>query len=101
MHVCICISLRHCDSDITRVWNQRYWESFDNYDNDGLAFLYIGGEGEASPGWLTYGMWYEWAQLHGAAMFVLEHRWVQGQPCKQCLAMFKITILSKRRCLLY
>ena len=66
-------------SDITRVWNQRYWESFDNYDNDGLAFLYIGGEGEASPGWLTYGMWYEWAQLHGAAMFVLEHRWVQGQ----------------------
>ena len=61
------------------MWNQRYWESFDNYDNDGLAFLYIGGEGEASPGWLTYGMWYEWAQQHGAAMFVLEHRWVQRQ----------------------
>ena len=82
------------------MWNQRYWESFDNYDNDGLAFLYIGGEGEASPGWLTYGMWYEWAQQHGAAMFVLEHRWGQGQTCNQCLAMFNDVqdVVIKRRC---
>ena len=57
-----------------RQWNQRYWANFDNYAGDGLAFLFIGGEGEASPGWLNYGMWYEWAQQHGAAMFVLEHR---------------------------
>ena len=89
MIICVII---HSDYEIIRVWNQRYWESFDNYDNDGLAFLYIGGEGEASPGWLTYGMWYEWAQQHGAAMFVLEHRWGQRQTCKlkQCLTMLKM-----------
>ena len=57
-----------------RQWNQRYWANFDNYDNDGLAFLFIGGESEASPGWLNYGKWYDWAQMHGAALFVLEHR---------------------------
>ena len=58
-----------------RQWDQRFWASYDNYDGNGLAFLFIGGESEASPGWLNYGMWYEWAKLHGAAMFVLEHRY--------------------------
>ena len=58
-----------------RQWDQRFWASYDNYDGNGLAFLFIGGESEASPGWLNYGMWYEWAKMHGAAMFVLEHRY--------------------------
>ena len=34
----------------------------------------IGGEAEASWGWLKYGQWFKWAQQHGAAMFLLEHR---------------------------
>ena len=58
-----------------RQWDQRFWANYDNYAGEGLAFLFIGGESEASPGWLNYGMWYEWAKLHGAAMFVLEHRY--------------------------
>ena len=49
------IYISHC-----RQWNQRYWANFDNYAGEGLAFLFIGGEGEASPGWLNYGMWYEY-----------------------------------------
>ena len=59
---------------VLRQWNQRFWANWDNYNGNGLAFLFIGGEAEASPGWLNYGAWYEWAQMHGAAMFVLEHR---------------------------
>ena len=53
--VCILYYISHC-----RQWNQRYWANFDNYAGEGLAFLFIGGEGEASPGWLNYGMWYEY-----------------------------------------
>ena len=70
-----------------RQWNQRYWANFDNYDNNGLAFLFIGGESEASPGWLNYGKWYDWAQMHGAALFVLEHRsaWII-----KCFYMMKL-----------
>jgi len=66
--------LDHFDATNPGQWDQRFWASYDNYDGNGLAFLFIGGESEASPGWLNYGMWYEWAKLHGAAMFVLEHR---------------------------
>merc|ERR1719348_2587057 len=45
-----------------RVWDQRFWANWDNYVEGGPAFLMIGGEGEASPGWLLYGAWYGWAQ---------------------------------------
>ena len=93
MIICVII---HSDYEIIRVWNQRYWESFDNYDNDGLAFLYIGGEGEASPGWLTYGMWYEWAQQHGAAMFVLEHRFYGQSHPRPDMSRENLEYLSSR-----
>ena len=63
------------------MWDQRYWASFDNYNNLSLAFLMIEGEYEASSYMLEYGMWYEWAKQHGAAMFVLEHRFYgQSRP---------------------
>ena len=65
----------HFDATNTARWPQRYWENLDVYRGEGLAFLHIGGEAEASPGWLEYGAWYKWAQENGAAMFVLEHRY--------------------------
>ena len=68
--------LDHFDATNPGQWNQRFWANWENYDGDGLAFLHIGGEAPASPGWLQYGAWYEWAQMHGAAMFVLEHRYM-------------------------
>jgi hypothetical protein len=55
-------------------WEQRYWTNFDQYVEGGPAMIFIGGEGEASPAWLTYGHWYSLAKAEGAAMFLLEHR---------------------------
>merc|ERR1719210_2841834 len=91
--------LDHFDATNPGQWNQRYWANFDNYDNDGLAFLFIGGESEASPGWLNYGKWYDWAQMHGAALFVLEHRFYgQSRPTED-LSRENIKYLSSRQAL--
>ena len=49
--------------------------SFAFYKEGGPVFLQIGGEGEASPGFLYNGAWLEWANKHNAALFILEHRY--------------------------
>merc|ERR1719219_1989911 len=73
--------LDHFDATNTKRWPQRYWENLGVYSGSGVGFLHIGGEAEASPGWLNYGAWYQWAQENGAAMFVLEHRYYgQSKP---------------------
>ena len=54
--------------------SHRYSENLEFYVEGGPVFIMIGGEAEASWGWLKYGQWYKWAQQHGAAMFLLEHR---------------------------
>ena len=67
--------LDHFDPLETRSWEQRYWTNLDQYVEGGPAMIFIGGEGEASPQWLTYGHWYSLAKAEGAAMFLLEHRY--------------------------
>jgi len=89
--------LDHFDATNPEQWNQRYWANFDNYAGEGLAFLFIGGEAEASPGWLNYGMWYEWAQQHGAAMFVLEHRFYGQSHPRPDMSRGNIEYLSSRQ----
>merc|ERR1712227_135411 len=89
--------LDHFDATNPEQWNQRYWANFDTYAGEGLAFLFIGGEGEASPGWLNYGMWYEWAQQHGAAMFVLEHRFYGQSHPRPDMSRGNIEYLSSRQ----
>jgi len=89
--------LDHFDATNPGQWNQRYWANFDNYDNDGLAFLFIGGESEASPGWLNYGKWYDWAQMHGAALFVLEHRFYGQSHPTEDMSRDNMVYLSSRQ----
>merc|ERR1711892_1185849 len=47
--------LDHYNAIDGRTWPQRFWEKLDHYVEGGPAFIFIGGEGEASPGWLNYG----------------------------------------------
>ena len=79
------------------TWSQRFWENMEHYKVGGPAFIMIGGEGEASPGWLNYGQWYKWAEENGAAMFLLEHRYYgQSHPTLN-LSTDEMTFLSSRQ----
>merc|ERR1719228_2258998 len=54
--------LDHFNAIDGRTWDQRFWENMEHYAPGGPAFIMIGGEAEASPGWLNYGQWYKWAE---------------------------------------
>ena len=86
----------HFDATNTARWPQRYWENLEEYRGEGLAFLHIGGEAEASPGWLNYGAWYKWAQENGAAMFVLEHRFYGQSHPRPDMSRENLEYLSSR-----
>merc|ERR1719510_1850063 len=87
----------HFDATNTARWPQRYWENLEEYRGEGLAFLHIGGEAEASPGWLNYGAWYQWAQENGAAMFVLEHRYYGQSKPTEDMSTGNMKFLSSRQ----
>merc|ERR1711962_473143 len=80
-----------------RTWNQRYWENLEHYTDGGPAFLMIGGEGAANPGWLNYGQWSKWAQQHGAAMFLLEHRYYGESHPVEDMRTENMVFLSSRQ----
>jgi len=74
-------TLDHFHPTDGRNWQQRYWSNLEHYKEGGPIFLHIGGEAEANPKWLTYGLWSTLAEQHGAAMFLLEHRYYgQSKP---------------------
>merc|ERR1711872_825561 len=89
--------LNHFDALEGATWSQRFWENMEHYVPGGPAFIMIGGEGEASPGWLNYGQWYKWAKENGAAMFLLEHRYYgQSQPTED-MSTDNMRYLSSRQ----
>merc|ERR1711971_750096 len=89
--------LDHFTATDGRSWNQRYWENLEFYKEGGPAFIMIGGEAEASPGWLKFGQWYKWAEQHGAAFFQLEHRFYgQSQPTED-MSVENLGYLSSRQ----
>jgi len=89
--------LDHFDIVGTPTWNQRYWANFDEYEEGGPALIFIGGEGEASPTWLNYGVWYSIAQENKAAMFILEHRFYgQSRPTED-MSLENMKYLSSRQ----
>ncbi|XP_072936930.1 putative serine protease K12H4.7 [Epargyreus clarus] len=76
--------LDHFDSNETRTWRMRYYERLDYWRSHGPVYLYIGGEGPATPGFLTTGVMYELAQETRGAMFMSEHRYYgKSQPVKR------------------
>jgi len=89
--------LDHFNAIDGRTWQQRFWVNLDNYVEGGPAFIFIGGEGEASPGWLNYGQWSKWAQENGAAMFILEHRYYGQSKPTEDMSTENMRYLSSRQ----
>jgi len=89
--------LDHFNPMDNRTWNQRYWYNLDHYTEGGPAFLMIGGEGSANPGWLRFGQWSKWAEEHGAAMFLLEHRYYGGSHPVEDMRTENMIYLSSRQ----
>jgi len=90
-------ALDHFDALATTTWEQRYWTNLDHYVAGGPAMIMIGGEGEASPAWMTYGHWYRLAQEQGAAMFQLEHRYYGASQPTPDMAGENMRFLSSRQ----
>ncbi|CAH1989589.1 unnamed protein product [Acanthoscelides obtectus] len=68
--------LDHFNPNDGRTWKQRYYVN-DQYTSKrrDVAFLMIGGEGEASIEWMTKGAWINYAKKFNAICFQLEHRY--------------------------
>lgn len=89
--------LDHYDMAGTPSWQQRYWKNLEHYKPGGPAFIMIGGEGEASPGWLNYGFWSNLAAEQGAAMFLLEHRYYGKSHPVEDMSDLNMRFLSSRQ----
>merc|ERR1711970_944639 len=89
--------LDHFNAIDGRTWSQRFWENMEHYAVGGPAFIMIGGEAEASPGWLNYGQWYKWAEENGAAMFLLEHRYYGQSHPTEDMSTENMSYLSSRQ----
>uniref|UniRef100_A0A915Q868 Serine carboxypeptidase S28 family protein n=1 Tax=Setaria digitata TaxID=48799 RepID=A0A915Q868_9BILA len=66
-----------------REYYQRFMYNMEFYNDSGLAFLLIGGEGKISKSWIGYPRFplLIWAKKYGAACFLLEHRFFgKSQP---------------------
>merc|ERR1719483_1904450 len=73
--------LDHNNVRDSRTWKQRYWVSWEHAQVGGPVLIMIGGEGEENPAWLKAGALAAYAKQHGAAMFILEHRYYgQSRP---------------------
>jgi pimeloyl-ACP methyl ester carboxylesterase len=89
--------LDHFTATDGRTWQQRYSENLEFYVEGGPVFIMIGGEAEASWGWLKYGQWFKWAQQHGAAMFLLEHRFYGASAPTEDMSTENMVYLSSRQ----
>ncbi|XP_049882647.1 putative serine protease K12H4.7 [Pectinophora gossypiella] len=67
--------LDHFDAKENRPWKMRYFENLEFWKPNGTIYLFIGGEGEAHPYFLTLGTLYELANETNGAMFGSEHRY--------------------------
>ncbi|XP_014356506.2 putative serine protease K12H4.7 [Papilio machaon] len=67
--------LDHFDEKENRTWNMRYFKRNDLWRPNGPVILFIGGESEASPGFLYGGMAYELAKETNGVIFASEHRY--------------------------
>uniref|UniRef100_A0A1L8EGF3 Putative serine protease n=1 Tax=Haematobia irritans TaxID=7368 RepID=A0A1L8EGF3_HAEIR len=66
--------LDHFDENETRTWNMRYMANDEFYEEGGPLFIYVGGEWQISPGYISGGHFYDMAQEHKGYLFYTEHR---------------------------
>ena len=89
--------LDHFDMISPKRWGQRFWVNMDEYEEGGPALIMIGGEGEANPQWLNYGVWYSIAKENRAAMFLLEHRFYGQSWPTEDMSTENMKYLSSRQ----
>ncbi|XP_022130346.2 putative serine protease K12H4.7 [Pieris rapae] len=61
--------------DKSKTWKMRYFENLKFFKHKGPVYIYLGGESEASPGYLSAGIIKSLAQETNGAMFLTEHRY--------------------------
>lgn len=67
--------LNHFDSNDKRTWKMRYFQRHDMWKPKKPIYLFLGGEGPASPVFLKTGIMYDLAKETNGAMFASEHRY--------------------------
>jgi len=82
-----------------QTWQQRYWRNFEHYKEGGPTFIMIGGEGAASPGRLSSGVWTRFAKEQGAALFILEHRFYGNSTPTSDLSTENLVYLNSQQAL--
>lgn len=67
--------LNHFDSRDGRSWKMRYFERHDLWKPKKPIYLFLGGEGPASPVFIKTGIMYDLAKETNGALFAAEHRY--------------------------
>lgn len=91
--------LDHFDKNEKRLWAMRYYQRLDLWKPGGPIFIFIGGEGEAHPGFLTGGMIYDLANETNGAMFMSEHRYYGKSIPLKYTGVKSLKYLSSRQAL--
>ncbi|XP_030749283.1 putative serine protease F56F10.1 [Sitophilus oryzae] len=93
-------TLDHFDTENVATWQQRYYVNEDFADQQRkVAFLMIGGEGEATDVWMTNGAWVDYGKNISAVLFQLEHRFYgKSHPTKD-LSVENLKYLSSQQAL--
>ncbi|KAF5283542.1 hypothetical protein FQA39_LY17322 [Lamprigera yunnana] len=93
--------LDHFNPTDQRTWKQRYFVNDQFYNNsvENPVFLMIGGEGIASPKWMTQGSWIDYAKRFNALCFQLEHRYYGKSHPTENLNTENLVYLSSQQAL--
>ncbi|CAG9772814.1 unnamed protein product [Ceutorhynchus assimilis] len=93
--------LDHFDVGNTNTWQQRYFVNDDYIDQTkrNVAFLQIGGEGEASDIWMTNGAWVDDGKKFNAILFQLEHRFYGKSHPTEDLSVDNLKYLTSQQAL--
>jgi len=91
--------LDHFDTQNSNHWPQRYFSSYEFYEEGGPIFLEIGGEWELGGEEVYYGAWIEWAKREKAALFVLGHRYYDHGHPTPSLTTKELSWLSSKQAL--
>ncbi|CAG9796378.1 unnamed protein product [Diatraea saccharalis] len=91
--------LNHFDTQDNRTWMMRYFERHDLWKPDKPVYLFLGGEGPASPVFLKTGIMYDLAQETSGALFIAEHRYYGKSKPFEDLTADNLKFLSSRQAL--
>ncbi|XP_028179351.1 putative serine protease K12H4.7 [Ostrinia furnacalis] len=91
--------VNHFDPIDTRTWKMRYFQRHDMWKPKKPIYLFLGGEGPASPVFLKTGIMYDLANETNGAMFASEHRYYGKSKPFQNFTSENLAYLSARQAL--